>query len=218
MKLPAELRNRIYELVLIHVGPIHVRARHFKNIVLRDVLVPKRRVRWREPGLLTVSKQIRDEAMAIYYERNAFHVYVASSELELVRTWLKRALAYSDARDYNAGFILHIKARNWNEIASWLPLAKISYEKGQDVPTEEQERYLWNAYVSIDVYTSSRMRMAFGEVFELGRKAAERGTTYECFESDFYDWAIAKMTMKHFPLHDSIRELQVKAGKPRSYW
>ena len=218
MKLPAELRNRVYELILINDGPIHVRARHFKNIELRNAPVPKRRVRWREPRLLTVSKPIRDEAMAICYERNAFHWYVASSELELVRTWLKRAPAYSGARDYNAGFNLHIKARSWNDIASWLPLARISYEKGQDVPTEEQERYLWNAYVNIDVYTSSRMRMAFGEVFELGRKAAERGTSYECFESDFYDWAIAKMTVKHFPLPDTITKLQVKAGKPRSYW
>ncbi len=53
--LPPELRVEIYR---------HVLTGHLNTIRLNS--------RFKEPGLLKVSKQIRDEALAIFYGENTF--------------------------------------------------------------------------------------------------------------------------------------------------
>lgn len=58
-KLPAELRNRVYELVLVHRREIKVNSRQR----LRD-----------HRAILQTCKKIRQEASKIYYTRNAFRI------------------------------------------------------------------------------------------------------------------------------------------------
>lgn len=58
-KLPAELRNRVYELVLVHPNEIAVNSRKR----LRD-----------HKALLQTCKQIREEASKIFYALNSFRI------------------------------------------------------------------------------------------------------------------------------------------------
>ncbi|KAH9828134.1 hypothetical protein Tdes44962_MAKER09462 [Teratosphaeria destructans] len=63
MTLPAELRNNIYEFVLRTIRVLHVRDQQF-----------------REPALLRVSKEIRSEALPLYYGTNRFSIYLNLGE------------------------------------------------------------------------------------------------------------------------------------------
>lgn len=60
--LPPELRNRIYELVIINAKPIRVSSTHHHG----------RTKTWKPPGLLRTCRQIAAEATAAYYSRNTF--------------------------------------------------------------------------------------------------------------------------------------------------
>ncbi|KAF2769622.1 hypothetical protein EJ03DRAFT_327227 [Teratosphaeria nubilosa] len=59
MTLPAELRNNIYEFVLREIRILHVHDKDFQ-----------------EPALLCVSKEIRSEALPLYYGINNFSIYL----------------------------------------------------------------------------------------------------------------------------------------------
>lgn len=61
LKLPAELRNRIYEMVLLDATTTHVTT-------------AKAKPDWHSPGLLRTCHQIRSEASSIYYAVNIFRV------------------------------------------------------------------------------------------------------------------------------------------------
>ncbi|TKA46449.1 hypothetical protein B0A54_02281 [Friedmanniomyces endolithicus] len=67
MTLPAELRNVIYEALLVRSEPIKI------NCVKHP--------RWRDPRLLRVSKAIRAEASTIYYKGNDFDFSILLSSL-----------------------------------------------------------------------------------------------------------------------------------------
>ena len=66
--LPAEIRNRIYELVLVTRSPVTIRATKYHRASIKHV----------EPGLLLSCRQIRNECLKIHYERNTFHFFCAA--------------------------------------------------------------------------------------------------------------------------------------------
>ena len=57
--LPAEMKNRIYRMVLIHDEPVCLRGARSK-------------ASWQEPSILQATKAIRAEASPIYYNENKF--------------------------------------------------------------------------------------------------------------------------------------------------
>ena len=61
LKLPAELRNRIYEEALIRTKTVHLTTLEAKPS-------------WRCPDLLHTCQQLRSEASTIYYSGNTFRV------------------------------------------------------------------------------------------------------------------------------------------------
>ncbi|KAK5127544.1 hypothetical protein LTR85_006884 [Meristemomyces frigidus] len=70
LKLPPELRNRIYEMVLVEEDFIHVtRQPSF------------------EPPLLKTCHQIRDDALQIYFEMNAFVFYAPAFDSTAIMRW-----------------------------------------------------------------------------------------------------------------------------------
>jgi len=81
-KLPAELRNRIYELVLLKAKPIRVplRERVLQNFLsdFRYIEVLPRALLF-EPGLLRVNHQAYAEATPVFYGGNTFHVHSLDS-------------------------------------------------------------------------------------------------------------------------------------------
>lgn len=70
LKLPAEIRNRIYELVGCADGKVYVRFGPQPQPTLRVSLVP---------SITFVSRQIRNEALAMFYCRNLFIFYSLST-------------------------------------------------------------------------------------------------------------------------------------------
>ena len=73
--LPAELRNRIYTLALVNDETFDITERHRTNVD---------RV---EPGLLATCRQVRDEALSIFYGGNTFAG--AHGDSKLVHAFLK---------------------------------------------------------------------------------------------------------------------------------
>ncbi|KAK5737775.1 hypothetical protein LTR17_006423 [Elasticomyces elasticus] len=69
LELSAELRNIIYEFVLLQKD----------DIVVTPTL--------RSPALLQVSRQIRTETLAMWYESNSFEIAVNDCKTDLSRAW-----------------------------------------------------------------------------------------------------------------------------------
>ncbi|KAK3116837.1 hypothetical protein LTR53_002401 [Teratosphaeriaceae sp. CCFEE 6253] len=88
LKLPPELRNRIYHEALVELNVIQVQATRCDP------------ANWQPPGLLQTCRLVRAEASKMYYTNNAFWVDVqgeVQSDIAPVLPWL-RALD-ANARD-----------------------------------------------------------------------------------------------------------------------
>lgn len=79
MKLPAELRNEIYELSLLD-GHVKFLGKGMGR-------------RQREPALLRASKQIRHEALPLYYKAHSFCVTIGLHQLGSLAQWLEGILS-----------------------------------------------------------------------------------------------------------------------------
>jgi len=64
-RLPAELRNVIYELAVVELEPIILTSYNPHSEVSTRM--------WKAPGLLQTCAQIRAEASSVYYEMNTFN-------------------------------------------------------------------------------------------------------------------------------------------------
>lgn len=69
LKLPPELRNYIYELALVEPYTMDLEAEDVAGRIAEVVL---------QPDLTRTCKQIRQEALPIFYGRNTFEIYVCS--------------------------------------------------------------------------------------------------------------------------------------------
>lgn len=68
LSLPPKLRDRIYELVLIHASPIPAKpceCRHYDNVE-----------RFYDLAITQVNQQVRSETLPILYGRDTFRFYV----------------------------------------------------------------------------------------------------------------------------------------------
>lgn len=108
MKLPAELRNRVHELVLVDdTKPSNIRSGKSED-----------------PALLRTSRQIRFEARAIYYCLNEFSLSVSVTKLEQLRQWLE----YIKQTCGKLAGTLCVRRCRWSDVGRLLPLAQIAYE------------------------------------------------------------------------------------------
>jgi hypothetical protein len=76
LKLPAELRNEIYYLALVETDP-HI-------ITITDAGIE-------EPALLQTSKEVRGEAIQIYYGQNQFQHLVQNQDSDPIAKWNEKA-------------------------------------------------------------------------------------------------------------------------------
>lgn len=84
LELPAELRNEIYELALFQTRPIGVTIVLEHCLTLLDFTRASRRSLVEEPPLLTCCRQVREEAIGIFYGSSTF----ASSERSELERWI----------------------------------------------------------------------------------------------------------------------------------
>lgn len=123
--LPAELRNRIYELALIQPERItvSVETKH-------------------QSALAQVSKRLRQECRSINYTHNTFTFQVMDNDTSLLVAWLTavggatvRVIESIHVDCYGVTSLARGKDRDWTQLADWF--AKIwNYVRSQGPPFE----------------------------------------------------------------------------------
>lgn len=117
-KLPPELRNRIYESVLIVEEEEYGGQKSTE--ISKEGGIP-------EPGLLAACKTIRDEAIAIYYKQNWFELTIDTFDSAPLVLW--KAKKISMLKQYNLQLDDRIYVewttvrRNWKNFMLWMQRA-----------------------------------------------------------------------------------------------
>ena len=129
--LPAELRNKIYELVLLNQGRRLLLWHPRGNSISKASL----------PGVLQVSRQIRTEALSIYFKGNDVIFECAFSHLGGIVPWLEDLRAL--------GILTQQKAVNLEIFfnhggqASWEPLIRYIYETDLGFESVRLDEEFW---------------------------------------------------------------------------
>ncbi|KAK5737774.1 hypothetical protein LTR17_006422 [Elasticomyces elasticus] len=97
--LPAELRNSIYEEVLQQGADVSIDA---------DTRIP---------ALLQVSKQVRSETQAMWYEGNTFLFIITDCDGAVVSSWHRLCMAL-DYTDINFNIMIRGDP-NWSNLMKW---------------------------------------------------------------------------------------------------
>ncbi|KAK3710824.1 hypothetical protein LTR37_010048 [Vermiconidia calcicola] len=194
MKLPGELRNEVYNLVLS--GPertfVHPSGRpmYIRNRIME--VHEGAAARWREPALLKVCKQVRSEAMAIHYSTRFFDIIASPDEFRSAYLWLKWV---SEQCDEKTQLTVKIWVHNprWEGLLSWKWLAKIaskhdlSFDRFAEIsnPARPGVAQAW-------LSNTFNVTAALEEVVGLGQKAAKQESPDDYLESAFKDWKSSK--------------------------
>ena len=106
--LPAELRNQIYQLVLVVNTPIVIDTDPTATL----------------PHLLAVSSQIRQEARGIYYIENKFHLRVRDFNARAYLPWVQMAEPFWAKAPHNPmKWALTTSGPHWENLKAWLEIA-----------------------------------------------------------------------------------------------
>ncbi|KAK4547533.1 hypothetical protein LTR36_000490 [Oleoguttula mirabilis] len=177
MTLPAELRNAVYDYALTDRKPQNVR-RH------------RRKPNWQEPGLLRASKEIRHEALKLYYKHNAFDIRImlANDDFVPAITWLNTVISQTAQQPFT-DVRLHIIGRVWHKLSGFATVAEFLRKTGlkaeiittiqEDTELEQQDIARMRAggasiFVTVSGnYVSSNR--AIKDVLELGQRAHAAG-------------------------------------------
>lgn len=211
-KLPGEIRNKIYNLVLLPIKyPFNKDSYHGRHhgspfsplmkdwgslrllsapLVSMEKTMPKGRrdvttTIWREPGLLQVSKQIRSETKPLYYFGHLFSFHVRSDEFDRVYSWLSNLSQQLNGKWPE--FELEVLNPNWSHMDQWLPLAKLAHESSfvKNAEGSVTEDTVWD---NVSTKRDGFVRFALHDVVKLGAKAKVEGKTPKEMKVDFRRW------------------------------
>jgi hypothetical protein len=187
--LPGEIRNQIYELLLIEDGPVHVgTCRTHKD---GDLGTWRYIRKWKQSPLFSVSKQIRSEAMSMYYGSNTVTLTCFNKEFDIALQYYAKILAAcGNSPDISVSIIFGLKS--WHDMAAMFLPAKFIYstDLGFDDQTEEVEHW---ASTFGDSGGKPWFSVAFRDAMLIAVKARHRGQSYAQLEEDLRDWAWAKL-------------------------
>ncbi|KAK4945834.1 hypothetical protein LTR10_014925 [Elasticomyces elasticus] len=101
-RLPAELRNDIYEMVLLQRNPVHSLQ------VNKDLRVP---------ALLQVSRQVRHETLKIWFQGNGFYYTVRNCNASVMVAWERhcRSLGLFEIK----AELMMVGDPNWPNLRKW---------------------------------------------------------------------------------------------------
>ena len=187
MKLPAELRNDIYEEILPIQEVIHIRGHAHRNVEVEGSW-NARGYLWREPQLLRVSKQIRREVSSLYYGQNYFTVCLHDGEIDKAVQWVRHNEAMRNL-DVDFNFKFTFTSASWALVESWYPLVALAYELDWDFADAAEERhYFSNEFFDL-AFRGSKFQEALEHVVTMGVRARQRGTPLEILMEDCDAWA-----------------------------
>ena len=139
MALPAELRNKIYKYCLI-IGSHDAEYSTIDNRNGRFVVVTED---VKQPALLSVCRQVRNEALGFWYIENKFHVRINDYDASLYLAWRRHLNALGPKfKAQTIGYKISgdpdwKKLKEWC-YAVWSGLPQISDKRGdEDRPEAE---------------------------------------------------------------------------------
>jgi len=182
--LPAELRNTIYDLVLPTGQTIAVRNKTSTEDGSGEMRsTPLKRLRWAEPGLLQVSKQIKRESRKIYYANNFFLIFAKPSEFGKACAFLLLKSNHTSVK-----IIINYAIRKintpWTDVSEWQNLATLAYSTAVFSAEEIIAKIL--------VPPSSKNQnshSAMEELIHFAVKARDRKQEFEDFRKAVRSWA-----------------------------
>jgi hypothetical protein len=198
-KLPPELRNRIYELVLPRRPPLQP-----------VYYYAEARLQWKEPPLIRTSKQIRHEALPMFYAVNEFTLLASENLLARMANRLREVIVPSCGPKPFSNFHIDVRGPPMAFLPCMLPLLEIMRSTGLELASEEYQLDMKD--IPRKVYErrpldSSVFRMGeydmvgqylYEKAMSLARRAHEERWTAERLELRF----------KHF-----TKQLQLRRGQ-----
>ncbi|KAK4539226.1 hypothetical protein LTR36_000881 [Oleoguttula mirabilis] len=193
-KLPGELRNRIYDLVLLEERTYMRRTtqRRFQKVRApiqvhsRGPGYGERASRWKEPGLLRASKWIRNEAKAVYYQGNIFAIQASTSDVRAACDWIRSTVQGFEIEDQSFNLeSFSITKCKWADIRSWLSLAQIVRDLDVGFGVHNQDT---NYDGNIGYPHCTGIDRAFYEIAALGLEAATGEWDDLTLEMAFEEW------------------------------
>ena len=190
-RLPAELRNAVYELVLVEqniivVGSVKGYKKSFYAAGYRHdltLIVNRRgeyRIRtWAEPGILQTCKALRQEASPLYYRRNEFVAVAKLVQFERLGSWLKQLSRRCGPQLFKA-FRISVKGATWLPLDQTLHLARVFHKCNLEIwpstsrfmeglaLSEDTDRYLL-----AHVHYAPHCQPHINALLELGQQAGE---------------------------------------------
>ena len=101
--IPPEIRNRIYHYALVEEGVF----------ISRDL---------KPPGLLSTNRQVRSEAIKIWYLANDFEIHVNNCDASLYRAYLHnviKPMGHGLSAAFEERLIVGLAEANWEKLKEW---------------------------------------------------------------------------------------------------
>jgi hypothetical protein len=200
LKLPPELRNRIYELVLPRKPPAEP-VFYYIEVNLQ----------WKEPPLIRTSKQILHEALPMFYAINEFTVFAGNGMIDKVAQRLEKIVIPLCGPKPFSNFHIDMRGPLMDLLPYMLPFLEFIRSAGLELSTEAYELdakdipKAMTERLALDssVFCTHKYGMVEQYIYEkalaLARRAREESWTAERLESRF----------KHFVKQQQLRKGQV---------
>jgi len=220
MKLPAELRNVIYNSVLVTDELNTIRPRKWRSTTKKAKLgTPDRR---KEPALLQVSREIRNEASMVHYQNNSFKLSVDLDQVKKACAWLKGIAQRCGSHPFKH-FDFSITKMAWDELHYLLPFANLLHQTSftpPKIPTNDDPYDLMQnpSYILRLESSATNVSEAMVGAVDLGRKARAEGWDSQWLGVEFGRWL--ERTSKSKPARAALYRARsrTKTAEERYEW
>jgi hypothetical protein len=206
MRLPPELRTSIYEYALAKSRTINLHHQTDYGLCTG-------------PGLLRVSKQLRREALPIYFKVNAFSIHVLLAHLDKLASWLEVSAKLCGSKVFG-GLQFQVQWCPWSD----LPRAKgLVQLLAADVLELDLSRIdtrlpirmagasqLGCLFVMNDLQGGMYVQRALEEAVLIGAAAREQKWSLSRVSQQFDVLMALKMPLKHLKAYNQIKKVRTR--------
>jgi hypothetical protein len=147
--------------------------------------------KWKQPSLFSVSRQIRSEAMSIYYSSNEVILSCSNKEFNTdLQHYATILSACGNSTDISVGICFRLKT--WHDMLAMFLPAKFIYNTDLGFVDQTQEAQHWAS--TFGAGGGRRLlSVAFRDAMLIAVKARHRGQSYAQLAEDLRDWAWASL-------------------------
>lgn len=213
MSLPAELRNEIYNFALVKNFTIFANGSQ-------------------EPGLLAVSREIRNEATAVFYKNNSFSAHVYNLNFAPVSAWLKGLVPKIGPKPFVQFSMVLLESHGYTFFPRVSSLVKVFHETGLELasktyspnPTPVHGRFCSGILSDTSVFrlakiTAWKIQHDLEQAIALGRKGHQGGWSTQRMDQELISKLEARLNDSR--IKPSLKNEKKKAGgvdKERGRW